>query len=672
MIKYLVIITTLIFEGINSNAQQNDSLIFGTFEEILLSDIRPVNGLPWTYTKDTLHVGDRYQNNVRNLFDRKAGIQSLNGENFAQDVRIAIRGFGSRTAFGIRGIRIYQDGIPLTSPDGTTQLDELSIFDIQTMDVVRSGLSARLGNAGGGAIAMKSTNFNKGITINTKVNSLGSFDLGLKYGASKGRWDNLLSVNHHTFKSKRKYAEAQNNTLYNKTRFSVNDRWQLDMINSLYISPVGNDPGAHSLLEYISDKYKANARNLLFKAGESVSGFLTAVKSMYAPNEKSTWLTNVFYRKRIFTGRLPFTAGGWVDLNRDFVGINNMYEFRVIKNSIISLGQSAEYQDDRRRLAENINGVKGESTADQNESVFNLAFYQQWQMNLSDFSFHQLLRYDYNRFALNDHFNDDGIQNGQKTYQSLNAAVGLGYHLNKTTQLYSNVSTSFEMPTLNELTNNPESTGGFNASLNPERSVQAELGIKYLSSEVWQLTGAFFIIALKDQIQGYELAATPGRTYYRNAAKSKRHGMELTTNWKLSKSTQFEVNYTYSDFTYSSFVVNNNDYSGNHQTLVPGHKANLTVLNTIKNWLDIVWSISYCGKMFLDDANLNSSESFEEVNIVISSGTGFSKTILIGSQVNNLFNLMTYSNFRTNAVGQRYFEAASPAYIGIFLKADLF
>jgi iron complex outermembrane receptor protein len=669
MIKRIVF---LIFIPWLAAGQVADTMITGMLDEVLLSDMRPVRYLPWTYQKDTLSAGDTYQNSVKNVFDRLPGVQSFNGENFAQDVRIAIRGYGSRSAFGIRGIRIFQDGIPLTSPDGTSQLDELSIYDISELDVVRSGLAARLGNAGGGAISMKSPAFKRGMSINTRFNSLGSYDAGVTYGTSKGRLENLLSVHHHTFRSKRDYAGAQNNTLYNKTRFAVNNQWQLDFINSLYYSPEGNDPGALNANEFLNNKYQANARNVMFKAGESVGGLLSAVKSIYSPSENATWITSVFYRKRVFTGRLPFEAGGWVDLNRDFLGINNAWEYRAFKNSIFTLGQSAEYQDDRRRLYRNLNGTKGSSTADQNESVINLALYQQWQLNLSGFSFHQLLRYDHNVYRLIDHFLSDGNQDGQKKYNRLNGALGVGYHFNKTMVTYANISTSFEMPALNELTNNLTGTGGFNTSLNPESSVQTELGIKISPSTQLECSAAVFYIAISDQIQGYELAATPGRTYYRNAPTGSRAGVEMAIKWQPAEWMQADINYTFADYRYTTFTTDLADFSGNRQPLIPHHKLNVNLTMDIQQWVMLQILASSNSRMWLDDANLVETKPYSEINFVLSSGSKLSKRLTIGLLGNNVLNLTEYSNFRTNAAGQRYYEAASPMHFGVFLKARLF
>ncbi len=650
--------------------QSGDSLIQRNLNEVLLIDFRSKNMFPWTHKKDTAALVDRFQTSLRTLFDRQPGMQSFNGENFAQDIRISIRGYGNRSAFGIRGLRIYQDGIPLTSPDGTSQLDELSIYDVQEMEVLRSGLAARFGNAGG-AIALKSAAFTKGLSFISRLNAFGAFDAGIKFGSSKGRVQNILSVNHHTFHGKRDYSKAQNNTVYNKTRFLISDHWQLDLISSLYYSPYGEDPGALNYNEFMSTRYKANERNRQFKAGETVGGLLTAIKSVVALSDNTTFRSTLFYRKRIFTGRLPFENGGWIDLNRDFFGCSNTLEYQGNKNNRVTLGQHVEFQDDLRKLYKNTNGIKSGNTADQNERVTNLALYEQWQLNYSRLSLHQLLRYDHYVYSLTDRFLADGTQSGNKNYNRLNGALGLGYQWFSALFCFANISTTFELPALNELTNNPSGTGGFNLALRPESSVQSELGIKIKKNNNIEFDVVWFYVAISDQIQGYELAASPGKTYYRNAPSGKRFGMELTARWKPAEQVTTFLNYTYSNFKYSSFLVGTSSFSGNTQPLIPIHKLNLNFIWNMNHWAEFQLLAGFTDKMYLDDANLNNTRPYGEINLVWTTGPKLFRKYTLGFQANNVLNLMPYSNFRINAAGQRFYEAASPAHFGVFFKANL-
>jgi hypothetical protein len=132
----LFLFTILLHLSTQIFALEQDTTVLGSFSEVTLIAPRINKQLLWTGSRDTMQLSDVYQNNLRTALDSRTGIQSFNGENFAQDLRISIRGFGSRSAFGVRGIRIYLDDIPLTAPDGTSQMDEVSIFDISSLETV--------------------------------------------------------------------------------------------------------------------------------------------------------------------------------------------------------------------------------------------------------------------------------------------------------------------------------------------------------------------------------------------------------------------------------------------------------------------------------------------------------------------------------------------------------
>ena len=667
--RYMIFTVVMMTILHDMHAQESsDSTIKVQMEEILLSDIRSDGQLPWSYTKQKATEIDKFQNNVRNLMDRQAGIQSFNGENFAQDVRIAIRGYGSRSAFGIRGIRIYQDGLPLTSPDGTSQLDEISIFDVESVDIVRSGLAARLGNAGGGALSLMLNSFFDGIQVLTRINSLGAYDAGIKYGVSGKKVKNVLSANHHYFKSKRAFSEAQNTTLLNKTTIDISEKWQINFTHGAYYSPTGKDPGALSSDEFTKDRYQANSRNVTFDAGESVSGILMSGRSVYSKSDQSTFISGYFYRYRDFTGRLPFINGGWVDLNRHFGGISNTYEYRPKHHLILTVGQTLEFQSDRRILSANNNGTKSTLSADQYEQVLNAAIFQQLQYIIKKWSLHQMLRWDFNQYQLTDKFNFSGKNDDRKEYNNINGSAGIGYLLSKVMTIYTNVNTTFEMPTLNELSNNPELTGGFNPSLKPETSFQKEIGFRWIPKSGISLNVSAFHIGIRDQITGYELKDAPGRTFYRNAASTTRKGIECASDIQINRYFRAIINYTYSEFFYKNFPTGLSDFSGNTQPLIPSHKWSFITMINAGDWCSAQINTTYNSPMYLDDANKTQVLGFYEINGAVQTGPKVSSKITAGMTVNNLFDLMDYSNFRANATLGRYYEAASPQNFSLFVK----
>jgi iron complex outermembrane recepter protein len=674
MIYKLFLYTVLLHLSTQIFALEQDTTIMGTFSEVTLIAPRINKQLLWTGSRDTMQLSDVYQNNLRTALDSRTGIQSFNGENFAQDLRISIRGFGSRSAFGVRGIRIYLDDIPLTSPDGTSQMDEVSIFDISSLETVRSGLAARLGNAGGGAISFSTpdlTYLQSPLQFRTRRNNLGAYDLGVKLTTQINKMSNMLSINHHRFDSRRPYAEARTTSIYNKAKFVLSNKLDITLIGGFYFSPEGNDPGALTRVEFEYDKWQANSRNIQFLAGETVKGHHIAAKSNYKINQKTNINSLIFYRKRDFEGNLPTENGGIVHLDRDFAGITNSLDWAIAKNVNFLFGHTIEFQEDQRTLFRNKNGIQAEMQADQLESVFNNAIFQQLQWSMGRFNLHQLLRFDNNNYKLKDLFGLDGFQNGSRNFSSLNGGLGLGYQFKNNMVFFTNVSTSFEMPTLNELSNNPFGLSDFNAQLSPEKSLHWEIGVRSneKSSIKWALS--FFNINLKNQIQGYEISSFPGKLFYRNAARSRRNGVEVELSTKLFRKVDVGFNYTYAHFQFADYIVNNQDYSGNFQPIVPKHKCNLRLSNTISEIFDVNLNVSFNSSMWLDDANLSKTDAYVDMNFVLATTPSLLKKVLVGVQVNNLFNTLQYSNFRANAVASRYFEAASPMHFGLFAQYKL-
>lgn len=649
----------------------SDSIPEVQIEEVVLSAVRNGN-TALGFRSDTLMDIDLFQPAIKTLINRQPGISAWNGENFAQDIRISIRGFGARSAFGIRGIRMLMDGIPLTAPDGTTQPDELSIFDIGSLEIVRSAMSARLGNAAGGVVALKSPEYFNGWVGRASVTSFGSLMAGAQYGIANNKYRGFTSFSHNAFKGKRVYAASASTSVYHKSSIFLNDKWHVGILGGLYDSPIGNDPGALTKKEFDENPYQANARNRSFLAGESVRGGMAAVQSTYAWTPDVLWTMNAYYRKRDFEARLPFVAGGWVQLDRDFTGITNAVDMGRNAAFYFSAGNTVEFQNDRRRLSENQNGLQGRLSADQFERVLNVAFFQQARYNIKNVTIQQMLRWDNNIFTLSDQFASNGIQDGRRRMNGLNASLGFSWDLATKWQVFSNISSHFETPTLNELTNNPGGSTGFNAALDPEKSWQGETGFRYQDEKWGDLSLQVFALKITDQIQGYELPETPGRQYYRNAVSTTRYGLEAAYSVQINPSIQFFTNYAWSRFQYSDYLDNSGiDFGGNSQPLIPVHKLNAGYIQNFSDLVNVHILWNYTSGMFLDDANISYSDALQEVQLSLATGTKFSTTWRFGIMVNNALNTLKYSNFRVNAAGGRYFEAASPFHMGINLTVYL-
>lgn len=645
---------------------QADSLPEASLEEVILTGQRPWKWQPLSSGTDSMQLLETFQPGVRNAFLREPGVFAYNGENFAQDVRISIRGFGSRSAFGIRGIRVWMDGIPLTSPDGTSQLDELSLWDVGTISWLRSGLAARYGNAAGGGMMLSSPVQFKGLQLRTAVSPSGAWNGGLRMGYGRQNTSHLTSFNHQYFQGQRDFAASRNFTVYHKTSTWLTKNWKLMLVGGAYHSPLGQDPGALNASEFDADRFQANTRNIQYLAGEAVSGGHVGMQSRIETPNGLVWVSSPYYRKRIFEARLPFTGGGWINLHRNLAGWHNTLEYSLLPSWKIATGTSLEWQQDSRRLAQNNNGSKGTASADQNEGVQNAGFWLQQEVSYRRIRMQQTTRFDVTQFYLDDLFLSDGDQSGESRFQNLNAALSAQSLLFLNLLLHAGISTGFETPTLNELTNNPLGTPGLNESLQAETSWQAEFGFRSDKSRAWNWSATGFNIELKDAILGYELPQTPGRTYFRNAPRARRTGLEMAASWAAKGWGSIEVQYTASRFQYRDFPSGTANFQGNIQPLIPMQRLGLRLQSSLGKYLDASVQCAWQSSMFADDGNLVRIPGFVECNAHVSTTNTFHRYIQLGLTASNVFGTMTYSNIRANAAGMRYYEAATPNLISLF------
>src|SRR5690606_25448522 len=210
--------------------QNVDSVLQFTHENILFVKPSLSNHTPAFTLTDTLAVSEKFLPDFDVVLHKLPGIFCLNSENKAQDLRINIRGYGSRAAFGIRGIKMYLDGIPLTSPDGTTQIDELSLFMLDQTQISTTNTSSILGNGGGGLMQFKSLPYEEGLGFFAKTNTYGSYDAGMQGGFSQGKGKHVFMLSHHRFQSLRQYAGGRNTILYNKNRWQLSPKWSVEGI----------------------------------------------------------------------------------------------------------------------------------------------------------------------------------------------------------------------------------------------------------------------------------------------------------------------------------------------------------------------------------------------------------------------------------------------------------
>lgn len=396
-------------------------------------------------------------------FARSApGVFFQNQANFTQDLRIAIRGFGARSAFGVRGIQMRVDGIPQTLPDGQTQLDSIDPGMIEHMEVVRGPLASLYGNASGGMIGMTTLEApREGFVVSPRqvFGQYGLFKSELFAGGRQERYDYTVYNSHLQQNGWRDHSNVENYFSQAKLNFRVSDDSDLMLLFRKFYSPEAKDPGALTREQVRTDPSQASSRNKQFNAGEEINQEQMGIRFRKKPtaNQELSFTAHMLHRD--FQNRLPLFDGGQVQFDRMVGGVSLQYtnDHTLFNrpNRIIT-GVDYGIQNDDRQRFNNDDGRRGDLVLNQIERVQNVGpfFRNEWRVQ-DKIDLVLGGRWDWFLFEVKDRYNTDGNQTGRKTLSQGSGTAGLVYHVNEQHQIYANVASIFETPSTTELINNP-------------------------------------------------------------------------------------------------------------------------------------------------------------------------------------------------------------------------
>lgn len=588
------------------------------------------------------------------------GIFTLNGQNFAQDLRISMRGFGSRAAFGIRGIKLIVDGIPETTPDGQGQLDNIAVGDISSIEILQGTSAAQYGNASGGVIEIKTLNFleKQSLHFNFRTGSFGLQQYQVKTAQDLGLFQLQFAGTHQRSEGYRMHSRVrQSNFLLKLGRQWENTTidWQFSFLDS----PMAEDPGGINLSDALANPRIARDRNISFNAGEEITHWKTSssLEHTFRPGVK--WTNNLFYASRNFDGRLPFENGGAIDLNRSYGGILSQVQLKQIGDKWVHenrIGMDLMLQSDDRDRFLNKDGVRGVLTLSQEERFDNFGIYVIDQWSSDRWTFRGSMRYDFHYLGVTDFFESDGDQSGEKKLSAFNYSIGMTYQWHEGLSLFGNWSTSYETPALSELTANPLGGGGFNPDVLPMKAKTFEIGSKGIINDVFNYSFAAFIIHTTDELIPYELNDFPGRTFFRNAGETNRMGIESKLRFRLIPGVHVSTTYTFSDFTFGEYMIEGEDLSDLMLPGIPAHSWT-NVLSIGEKTVFFRLSSQYFSAISVRDDQTVRVEPYHLVNLRLG-GTlkkgGWKVQPYIA--INNILSTEYFDNLRINAFGGRYYE----------------
>ena len=603
------------------------------------------------------------------------GLYMQNRYNFAQDLRVSLRGFGARSAFGIRGIKVIVDGIPETLPDGQAGVDSIDLGSASRIEVIRGPSSSNFGNASGGVIAIETETGNDPGFVQTTIatGDLGYSKFQLKSGGKTENMNYLINFSKQELDGYREHSVSEGSLFNAKFGFNLSEIDRLKLSLNYTDQPKSQDPGGINLSQVNTDRKSARDRNLSYDAGESLNQ--KRIGLVYERDHSDGLLTvRNYYVTRDFSNKLPFKNGGSVNIDREFYGFGMQYQFgeSLPENFSLTTGFDTDRQDDDRKRYNNDSGKLGSMSFDQQEKVNSNGLFVQSRYDVGNWSISSGIRYDEVKFDITDRFLSNGDDSGEIEFDAVSPSFGLNYVM-ENGSIFASISSSFETPTTTELAN-PDTSGGFNALLKPQEANNIEIGYKSVKNNIYHEI-AVFNIDLNDELVPYELEEFPGRTFYSNVGKSSRKGVESLVSWSVKPNLTVDASYTYSDFSFDSFIdKNNKDFSGSKLPGLPESFAYFGIRFENENGLNMNFNLNYSGDLFANNANSVKVQAYTVSNFRLSYNINKGDwKILPYMGINNIFDTEFNSNIRINAFGSRYYEPAPErnSYLGITFTRTL-
>ena len=596
------------------------------------------------------------------------GVLFQNQFNSVQDLRISIRGFGARSAFGVRGVKVLMDGISHTLPDGQTQVDAIDPGMIDSIEILRGPSSSLYGHSSGGVISI---NTKEGRILGTEWGTqltLGQFGLKKNSFNVSGISESLnyhLYASHLQWDGYRNHSATENSLVHGKFRLQTGSDSDWTLILSHFHSPRAEDPGALTKLQVESNQRGADPRSSSFDVGEKVKENKLALIYQKSLSPSHEFSLKAHLNQRVFQNKLPFTSGGRVKLERWAPGVESRSVFDLdvfTRPGRLIAGADFAFQSDDRKRFDNNDGIPGDKTLDRFETVYSIGPYLraewQWTPRLEVVSG---IRYDRVHFKLEDAFLDDGDQSDNRTLSELSGTMGSVFHWNKSLHLYANVATAFETPTITELANDPAGGSGFNTDLKSQHSVSYEVGLKGRALGGPEFDLALFTIYSRDELIPFEIDSSPGRTFYKNTGRSRRIGLEAELAYHPIKWVKSFLSYTFSDFKFTEFDDSGVDQSGHFIPGIPDHRLSFNLDAFAESGWFARGEIQHVSSFFVNNGNTvkNSAYTTSRLSIGREKTVGaFRWSASLG--LNNLFGEKYSANTRINATGGRYFEPAPP------------
>jgi iron complex outermembrane recepter protein len=604
---------------------------------------------------------------LHEVLRRVPGVVVSNRHQLAMDTRISVRGFGARSAFGVRGVRVLLDGIPLTLPDGQATLTNVDPGSLGRIEVLRGPAAALYGNAAGGVVTLATREPGSARLLDATV-AAGSHGTGelarlrriqvnAGGGGSSDSW--FVGLSHFSTDGFRDYSRGERSGLNARYRRALSSSTSVSAVLHVTAVPVAENPGALSLDSARSRPRMAWPGNVAMGSAKEASQLQAGAALTHRVGP--TLLEAAGYGVgRSMDNPLPF--GRYIRLHRSGGGARVLVRSVEDHPASWTVGVEAQAQSDDRVERDNLAGEMGGDThQDRVDRVTSLAPFAFAQVEPhARLALRAGARYDAVAFESIDRLGvaaDD--RDARRVLDAWSGSAGALLDLGRQVRTWTSISTWFQTPTTTELINVPPAPGepccqtGFNPELEPQDGWGWEVGVAgRVGPARWEAVG--FDMRVRNEILPFQVASVAGRDFYRNGGRSTHRGVEMAADLDLARGLTMGVVYAYSDFRFTQ--PDRPALTGNRLPGVPLHRLDGWITwrrGATSLELDVEWADRYP----VDDANSHFAPSHALVDLRAARqarvGAGSIEPFVA---VTNLFDARYSASVVINAFGGRYHE----------------
>ena len=628
-----------------------------------------------TIDADTIHNAQPMVN-LSETLSRIPGVFVANRQNYAQDLQISSRGFGARATFGERGVLIYQDGIPVTMPDGQAQTGSFSLLSAARIEVLRGPFSALYGNASGGVISI----FTEDppdmpyLAFNAGGGSYGTGVLGVKLGARGQYVGGVVAASEFVTDGYRAHSSARRDLTNAKLLIDPSPDTRITLIGNTQFQPETQDPLGLTRAEWSADPRGADPAAFLFDTRKTINQQQIGAAVDHRFSDAVSLHVDTYGGRRLIrqylalTGTGATSSGGVPDLDRDYAGVGVRLDWHgaaLDRPLTISVGGDFNHQHERRKGFVNNFGDLGDLRRDEDDNVYGNDLYAQAEWAFAPrWTGTVGVRTSNVHYTSDDHYvtaqNPD--DSGSRRFEDTSPVAGLVYHVTDDLNAYASYGEGFETPTFAELAYR-QGGSGLNFALQPAQSRATEIGLKYRLADRQRLTAAIFNVDTRNEI--VVDTATGGRTIYKNASATRRRGAEAAWDARFGYGIGAHVALTWlrAQFT-EPFSTGSSPVpvpSGSRIPAVPSKQAyaELAWAPGRFHGLDTAIELQYADKLYVNEANTDAAPAYAVMNWRLGFGQTYgAATWKAFVRVNNLFDRNYAGSVIVDDGNGRFFEPA--------------